>query len=117
MALDKDTDEEGSEDLHLTAWVQDRIARGHQLLRHLLDRGCYATDVVPQLPNDVSPWANQVQESVLGLAVSRADGPLIQRLVDLGADIYLKHQHFHHVHKGACVRCHDAPPGKFVPQF
>lgn len=92
MCLDKDADEVEDE----TEWIQDRIARGHQLIHLLLDRGCSATDVVPPLPNDLSPWASQVRDSVLGLAVSRANGPLIQRLIDSGADIYLKHQHFHH---------------------
>ncbi|GIK05753.1 hypothetical protein Aspvir_009866 [Aspergillus viridinutans] len=93
MYLDYDTEVE-DEGLHLTEWIRDRIARGHQLIHLLLDRGCSATDVVPPLPNDLSP--SQVQDSVLGLAVSRANGPLIQRLIDSGADIYLKHQHFHH---------------------
>lgn len=96
MYLDKDADEVEDEGLHLTDWIRNRIARGHQLIHLLLDRGCSATDVVPPLPNDLSPWGNQVQDSVLGLAVSRANGPLIQRLIDSGADIYLKHQQFHH---------------------
>ncbi|GFF70369.1 putative ankyrin repeat protein FPV162 [Aspergillus udagawae] len=96
MYLDNDADEVEDEGLHWTEWVRDRFARGHQLIHLLLDRGCSATDVVPPLPNDLSPRGSQVQDSVLGLAVSRADGPLLQRLIDSGADIYLKHQHFHH---------------------
>ncbi|KAJ5598768.1 hypothetical protein N7537_008852 [Penicillium hordei] len=76
--------------------IRNRIMRGHQLINLLLDRGCLATDVIPPLPNDLSPCGSQVQDSVLGLAVSRANGRLIQRLIDSGADIYLKHQHFHH---------------------
>lgn len=91
MCLDKDADEEDE-----TEWIQDQISRGHQLIHLLLDRGCSATDVVPPLPNNLSPGGSQVQDSVLGLAVSRANGPLIQRLIDSGADIYLRHQHLHH---------------------
>jgi ankyrin repeat protein len=96
MYLDKDADEVEDEGLHWNEWIRNRIARGHQLINLLLDRGCSATDVIPPLLNDLSPWGSQVQDSVLGLAVSRANGPLIQRLIDSGADIYLKHQHFHH---------------------
>ncbi|EED23961.1 ankyrin repeat-containing protein, putative [Talaromyces stipitatus ATCC 10500] len=96
MYLDRDADEVEDEGLPWAEWVRDRIAKSHQLIYLLLDRGCSATDVVPPLPNDLSSWGSQVQESVLGLAVSRANGPLIQRLIDSGADIYLKHQHFHH---------------------
>ncbi|KAF7179690.1 hypothetical protein CNMCM7691_008739 [Aspergillus felis] len=91
MCLAKDADQEDE-----TEWIRNRISRGHQLMHLLLDRGCSATDVVPPLPNDVSPGGSQVQDSVLGLAVSRANGPLIQRLIDSGADIYLRHQHLHH---------------------
>ncbi|OQD77294.1 hypothetical protein PENDEC_c003G05766 [Penicillium decumbens] len=96
MYLDKDADEVVDEGLYWTVWIRDLIARGHQLIHLLLDRGCSATDVIPPLPNDLNPWGSQVQDSVLGLAVSRANGPLIQRLIDSGADTYLKHQHFHH---------------------
>ncbi|KAJ5789597.1 uncharacterized protein N7518_006608 [Penicillium psychrosexuale] len=96
MYLDKDPDEVEDEGLHWAEWIRDRIARGHELIHLLLDRGCSATDVIPPLPNGIPPWGSQVQDSVLGLAVSRANGPLIQRLINSGADIYLKHQHFHH---------------------
>ncbi|RLL95509.1 hypothetical protein CFD26_103962 [Aspergillus turcosus] len=92
MNFDKAADEVEDE----TEWIQDRIARGNQLIHLLLDRGCPATDVIPPLPNDLRPGGSQVQDSVLGLAVSRANAPLIQRLIDSGADIYLKHQHLHH---------------------
>jgi ankyrin repeat protein len=91
MCLVKDVDEEDE-----TEWILDRISRGHQLIDLLLDRGCSATDVVPPLPNDIPPRGSQVQDSVLGLAVSRANSLLIQRLIDSGADIYLRHQHLHH---------------------
>ncbi|OGE55853.1 hypothetical protein PENARI_c003G09010 [Penicillium arizonense] len=94
--LDKDADEVEDEGLHRNEWIRNRIARSHQLINFLLDQGCSATDVIPPLPNDLSSWGNQVQDSVLGLAVSRGNGPLIQRLIDSGADIYLKHQHLHH---------------------
>ncbi|KAE8551657.1 hypothetical protein EYB25_005547 [Talaromyces marneffei] len=86
----RNTDEEDK-----TEWVQNRISRGHRLIYLLLDWGCSATDVVPPVPNDISPGGSQVRDSVLGVAVSRANGPLIQRLIDSGADIYLKHQHFY----------------------
>ncbi|KAL4816505.1 ankyrin repeat-containing domain protein [Aspergillus spinulosporus] len=94
--LDSDAEEAEDEGSNVTEWMRDRIAQGHQLIHLLLDLGCSPTDVVPRLPEDLSPWGGQVQDSVLGLAVSRADAPLIQRLIDSGADIYLKHQHFHH---------------------
>ncbi|GKZ28367.1 hypothetical protein AbraIFM66950_005540 [Aspergillus brasiliensis] len=87
--------DEGS-DVSVTEWMQDRIARGHQLVHLLLDLGCLATDVLPPVSEDLSPGGGQVRDSVLGLAVSRADAPLVQRLIDSGADIYLKHRHFHH---------------------
>lgn len=92
ICLSEDPNEEND-----IKWLQDRISRGHQLIHFLLDRGCSATDVVPPIPNDLCPGGSQVQDSVIGLAVSRADGPLIQRLIDSGADIYLRHQRLHHV--------------------
>ncbi|KAJ5372944.1 hypothetical protein N7517_004950 [Penicillium concentricum] len=96
MYLDQDADEVEDEGLQWNEWIWNRIARAHQLINLLLDQGCSATDVIPTLPNDLSPWGSQVQHSVIGLAVSRANGPLIRRLIDSGADVYLKHQHFHH---------------------
>lgn len=96
MYLDKDADEVEYEGLHWDEWIGNRIDRSHQLINLLLDRGCSVTDVIPPLRNDLSPWGIQVQDSVLGLAVSRANGLLIQRLIDSGADTYVKHQHFHH---------------------
>ncbi|OQE36723.1 hypothetical protein PENCOP_c011G06088 [Penicillium coprophilum] len=94
--FDQYVDEVEENDLHWTEWTRNRIARGHQLINYLLDRGCSATDVIPTLTNDISPWGGQVQNSVLGLAVSRANDRLIRRLIDSGADIYLKHRYFHH---------------------
>ncbi|KAF4768625.1 hypothetical protein HAV15_002322 [Penicillium sp. str.  len=93
---DEDADEAEDEGLDRNEWIRNRITRSHQLINFLLDRGCSATDVNPPLPNDLSPWGNQVQDSVIGLSVSTGTGPLIQRLLDSGADIYLKHQHLHH---------------------
>ncbi|KGO40130.1 hypothetical protein PEX1_017370 [Penicillium expansum] len=93
---DEDADEVEDEGLDRNEWIRNRITRSHQLINFLLDRGCSATDVNPPLPNGLSPWGNQVQDSVIGLSVSTGSGPLIQRLVDSGADIYLKHQHIHH---------------------
>ncbi|GKZ20765.1 hypothetical protein AbraIFM66951_003067 [Aspergillus brasiliensis] len=91
----EEAEDEGS-DINMLEWMRDRIARGHQLIHLLLDLGCSATDVVLPVSEDLSAWGGQVRDSVLGLAVSRADAPLIQRLLESGADIYLKHQHFHH---------------------
>ncbi|KAL5354062.1 hypothetical protein ACLOAV_000147 [Pseudogymnoascus australis] len=96
MCLDKDADEIEYKDLHWDEWIRNRIVRSHQLINLLLDRGCSVADVIPPLRNDLSPWGIQVQDSVLGLAVSRANGLLTQRLIDSGADIYVKHQHLHH---------------------
>ncbi|OQE91263.1 hypothetical protein PENNAL_c0010G05176 [Penicillium nalgiovense] len=96
MYLDKDADEVEDDVLCWYEWIRNRIARSHQLINFLLDWGCSATDVIPPLPNDLSPWGSQVQGNVLGLGVPRANSPLIQRLIDSGADIYLKNQHFHH---------------------
>lgn len=93
---DEDADEAEDEGLDRNEWIRNRITRSHQLINFLLDRGCSATDVNPPLPNNLSPWGNQVQDSVIGLSVSKGTGQLIQRLVDSGADIYLKHQHLHH---------------------
>ena len=93
---DEDADDVEDEGLDRNEWIRNRITRSHQLINFLLDRGCSATDVNPPLPNDLSPWGNQVQDSVIGLSVSTGTGPLIQRLVDSGADMYLKHQHLHH---------------------
>jgi ankyrin repeat protein len=84
-------------------WVRDRIARGEQLIHFLLDRGCLATDDIPPAA-DFGPFLNdtgidngQSRGSVLGLAVSRASGRLVQRPIDLGADVYFKHHQFHDV--------------------
>ncbi|KFY18875.1 hypothetical protein V491_04679 [Pseudogymnoascus sp. VKM F-3775] len=96
MYLDKDADEVEYEGLQWDEWIRNRIERSHQLINLLLDRGCSVTDVIPPLRNDLSPWGIQVRDSVLGLAVSRANSLLIQRLIDSGADTYIKHQHLHH---------------------
>ena len=69
--LNKDADQVEDEGRHSNEWIGNRIARSHQLVNFLLDRGCSATDVVPPLPNDLSPWGSQVQGSVLGLAVTK----------------------------------------------
>lgn len=49
--LDEDADKAG---------IRNRITRGYQLINLLLDRGCLAIDVIPPLPNDLSPWGSQV---------------------------------------------------------
>lgn len=98
MYLDENAFDEDDDGLYLSSRFQDRVTRGHQLIHLLLDRGCLATDVVPPLPDRPFAGESQVRDSVLGLAVSRADGPLIQRLIDSGADIYLRHQHYHNIH-------------------
>ena len=96
MYIDQGADEVKDESIHWNEWIRNRIAGSHQLTNIILDRGCSATDVIFPLPNDLFPSRSQVQDSVLGLAVSRANGSLIQRLIDSVADIYLKHQHCHH---------------------
>ncbi|KUM56983.1 hypothetical protein ACN42_g10217 [Penicillium freii] len=92
---DEDVNEVEDEGFDRNEWIWNRITRSHQLINLLLDRGCSATDINPPLPNDLCPWENQVRDSVIGLSVSRDTGPLIQRLVDSGADINLKHQYLH----------------------
>ncbi|KAF9892466.1 hypothetical protein FE257_001575 [Aspergillus nanangensis] len=75
-------------------WVGDSIARSHRLIHLLLDLGCSATDVVVW-PTGTSHSRDQVLKSVLGFAVSRANTLLLQRLINTGADIHLKHRHLH----------------------
>ncbi|KAJ5892307.1 uncharacterized protein N7473_008535 [Penicillium subrubescens] len=102
--LHRDADEaEENEGADWIEWVRDRIARGEQLIHFLLDRGCSATDDIPPAA-DFGPFLNdtavdngQPRGGVLGLAVSRASGRLVQRLIDLGADVHLKHHQFHDV--------------------
>ncbi|KAJ6067724.1 uncharacterized protein N7446_004761 [Penicillium canescens] len=55
MYLDKDADGVEDEGLYWNEWIRNRIARGHRLINLLLDRGCSATDIIPPLPNDLSP--------------------------------------------------------------
>ncbi|GLI82049.1 hypothetical protein PoHVEF18_010449 [Penicillium ochrochloron] len=104
MDLHRESDEaEKNEGVDWIEWVRDRIARGEQLIHFLLDRGCLATDDIPPAA-DFGPFLNdtgidngQPRGSVLGLAVSRASGRLVQRPIDLGADVYFKHHQFHDV--------------------
>jgi ankyrin repeat protein len=96
MYLHHDADEaEENEGANRNEWVWDRTARGEQLIHFLLDRGCLATDVIPPVLNHNAANNGQPGWSVLGLAVSRAGGRLVQRIIDHGADVYLKHHHFH----------------------
>jgi ankyrin repeat protein len=81
-------------DVDWSRWVSGRIARGEQVIRLLLDRGCSATDVIPPFPFDEGDQ-RQPRDSVLGLAVGRASREIVQRLIDHGADVFLKHQHWH----------------------
>ncbi|KAL2838619.1 ankyrin repeat-containing domain protein [Aspergillus pseudoustus] len=78
------------------SWFHDRIEKAEQVIHLLLDRGCSATDVVP--PLRIGKYVeSQPQDSVLGLAVSRASKALVQRLITSGADVFLKHMHFHDI--------------------
>ncbi|KAL2782644.1 ankyrin repeat-containing domain protein [Aspergillus keveii] len=81
-------------DVEWSHWVSDRIARGEQVIRLLLDRGCSATDVIPPFHLDEG-GQGQPRDSVLGLAMGRASKNLVQYLIDHGADVFLKHQHWH----------------------
>lgn len=94
LNLDADEAEE-DEGANRNTWIGDRIARGQQLIHFLLDQGCPATDIIHPFLNDTAADNRQPRGSVLGLAVSRAGGRLVQRLIDLGVNVYLKHQHFH----------------------
>ncbi|KAL3489189.1 ankyrin repeat-containing domain protein [Aspergillus germanicus] len=81
-------------DVEWSHWVSDRIAKGEQVIRLLLDRGCSATDVIPPFHLDEG-GQGQPRDSVLGLAVGRASKNSVQYLIDHGADVFLKHQHWH----------------------
>ncbi|KAJ5425052.1 hypothetical protein N7465_000122 [Penicillium sp. CMV-2018d] len=84
---DEDANEMEDEVLDRKEWIWNRITRSHQLINLLLDRGCSSTDVNPPLLM-ISPLG-ELRFKIVGT------GPLIQRLVDSGADIYLKHQYLH----------------------
>lgn len=86
-------------DLH--AWIDGRIERGKQLIHFLLDRGCSATDTAVAI-GSAPGGRNQPRESVLRTSVSRASRAMIQRLIENGADIYLKHEHCSDMSEIAC---------------
>jgi ankyrin repeat protein len=86
--------EERESNIDRNAWFQDRIARGGETIRLLLDRACSATDVVPP-PRSGDHDESQPQGSVFGFAASRASEALVRRLITDGADVFLKHMHFH----------------------
>ncbi|KAL3478347.1 ankyrin repeat-containing domain protein [Aspergillus californicus] len=98
---------EGSEkcidppDLH--RWADERIPRAEQLIHFLLDRGCLATNILLGFLSGTEA-EKQPLDSVLRLAVSRAGRGVIQRLIDQGADIYLKHEHMFDVSEIARFR-------------
>jgi ankyrin repeat protein len=88
--------EERNSNINRNEWFQDLIARGEETIQLLLERGCSTTDIIPLLRSG-DHGKSQPQDSVLGLAVSRGRKPLIQRLITSGADVFLKHIHFHDV--------------------
>ncbi|KAL3462512.1 ankyrin repeat-containing domain protein [Aspergillus heterothallicus] len=88
--------EERNSNINRNKWFQDRIARGDETIQLLLQRGCSAMDIIPPLRSG-DYGKSQPQDSVLGLAVSRGRKPLIQWLITSGADVFLKHMHFHNV--------------------
>ncbi|KAL2850090.1 ankyrin repeat-containing domain protein [Aspergillus pseudodeflectus] len=88
--------EERNSNINRNEWFQDWIARGEETIQLLLERGCSTTDIIPPLRSG-DHGKSQPQDSVLGLAVSRGRKPLIQRLITSGADVFLKHMHFHDV--------------------
>ncbi|KAL4975716.1 hypothetical protein BDW66DRAFT_151646 [Aspergillus desertorum] len=67
-----------------------------RLVEFLLDKGYSAKDTAPPFQNNVGA-GSQLRDSVVGLVVSRAGKALVQRLINQGADIYMKHQHFHDI--------------------
>lgn len=76
------------------AWICDRIARGEELMNFLLDRGASAQDAIypPPSQHEVDDEGKmQPYDTVLGLAICRGGSALVRRLIDSGADIYMKH--------------------------
>jgi ankyrin repeat protein len=66
----------------------ERILHSEQLLNLLLDRGACAQDSRHPYPN------SDIVETVLGMAVSRGSSALVKRLLDQGADPYIKQHLF-----------------------
>ncbi|OOQ84219.1 hypothetical protein PEBR_33706 [Penicillium brasilianum] len=94
-------------------WTSDLISRGEELIHLLLDGGASAQAV--DLPTSEIQWASRILcggsavedndsgsqalqsfGSVLGLASSRANPALVERLIDHGANIHAKEQFQHH---------------------
>ncbi|QKX63664.1 uncharacterized protein TRUGW13939_10835 [Talaromyces rugulosus] len=72
-------------------WNIDRISRAEEFINLLLDRGACAQD--SRFPNNDDDMKSQPLETVLGMAISRGSYALVKRLLDQGADPYIKH-HF-----------------------
>ena len=64
---------------------QNYLARVEEVMQLLLDRGACVQDTLFQTNESQEPW-----ETVLGLAISRASPALVKRLINQGADMYVK---------------------------
>lgn len=71
----------------------DRISQAEELINLLLDRGACAQDSRYSFGNNDDDMNSQPLETVLEMAISRGSSALVKRLLDQGADPYIKH-HF-----------------------
>ncbi|CRG86846.1 hypothetical protein PISL3812_03858 [Talaromyces islandicus] len=78
-------------------WSIGCMSRGEELVNLLLDRGACAQDSRFPVWNNDDDMKSQPLETVLGMAISRGSYALVKRLLDQGADPYIKHHFYRHI--------------------
>lgn len=76
-------------------WIDQRIARGEELIHLLLDRGAPARYTRDQVAGrEKFNLMPEPVDTVLGRAISRASYTLVKRLIEAGADIHEREEYF-----------------------
>ncbi|KJK67509.1 Ankyrin repeats 3 copy [Aspergillus parasiticus SU-1] len=87
---------DASEIDHATGdWMDQRIARGEELIHLLLDRGAPAHYMRDQVAGrEKFNLMPEPVDTVLGQAITRASYALVNRLIDAGADVHGREEYF-----------------------
>ncbi|KAE8323076.1 ankyrin repeat-containing domain protein [Aspergillus sergii] len=76
-------------------WIDQRIARGEELIHLLLDRGAPARYMRDQVAGrEKINLMPEPVDTVLGRTISRASYALVKRLIEAGADIHEREEYF-----------------------
>lgn len=71
-------------------WLREHIEQSETLINMLLDRGASVRDAIRFYRRNEDEDSNQVIETVLGHAITRASAKLIPRLIAEGADVHAR---------------------------